>query len=1287
MPNITPPNNYNSEDLFLFCELSSFPNIGGKSVDFTGLKTYNVGFIKQGVGFGITNINVEISPSMQPIIEITFKDLYGNAAIEFDRNAVFLSSLADKGNINDLNYRSMFDLPYPKFKLTLKGYIGKPSAMELNVKRIDVSYVPTDGSYEIKAVFVPNLYGFFADLPFYFLKAIKGLRGITTPGNSSYLSIIDVVEAQVIVQQEQQVIGNSISDIKEKLNRLHNLSDSIFDDDFDWISQPEIRNTDSKGNPIGKMPKIFINVSKYLSRKDKTNSGLVNKSVLLTAQKNSTRDKNIYSKVVVGSISTSQKTNDSEVIYFFDDAAKAANSTAINNGKTLIKQALAECEKYEQEQLVITKKDYIAKTTIKTVFDLLIRDSAFLMGKIIEAGLKGYNSDKNRKDNTDLIGLYYPLTYNSDNEQISYNKAIPEINFVNSFIKALSGGIAEYQRKGLDQSSSLPEGTTTELKKRISNLEIGKQNPYAISPTKNDIIRNLLERTGLISHLFLDDIVRDLDGDTVKDAITSELENVNEGIEKISKEDEHEILAFCEMIKNEISEDGSLKDVNFLQNKSNKITSYLNETSSRIDFKSLTSKVLLTNNIYYSHFPNHSRLYVLFKNSAFENNSTATQSTTTSPSVNIGPFSVDIGDGNDTTAPYSVSNFKIQKIDNDNKDEVNKLIENLTMIDFEKMQKQLKISDSKNIDLLTSLTGMVFTQNLTASSDLSGKYLYGRYSVDFKSEQNSYVWNFAGTTYEAKLQRYILLNICKEISKLIVDNEIKFQEESRKITEKLSDQRVFEIIYTQFHHLCNNWKNLIDAEITNDIGKYLEDKFVNEFGAINVFYEIPLQNIKQSAGGFNLKVENAIVNVDALRNSNEQSTVLNIMSNLCVKNNFMFLAIPGLGDSPNSSISNENIEDLFKPYIEDIQPNSIIPSNHFYVLWMPTPENRIKHNNGDPLYIKFEPDNLNLKKDIFEINYGSLDNTIFKSITMSTEDNKVTSESAIAINNIADPNNSKNFKNFDCSALSVMEGRSYKISVEMIGNSQIKPTQFFVLNSTHIFRGLYQIMKVSHTINNNIMTTKFEAIKMKYSGKNSEFIFIPPITLDGIKEIQQLPQPQPKDTTVIDVLSTGEQFGSRDLNNSIRTSQEKKIQTLHEDVRGRFRNFIYEIQNTTNYIVDITSAYRTFEQQRIERINTNGKASLPGYSYHNYGLAIDINLQGENKNIKLKSPQSEWLDTGVIDIAKKYGFRWGGNFKGYKDNVHFDVGNDYNTTELLQKAYKQFGTNTALIKGNELDLS
>ena len=189
MPAAKNPKSLNISSLVPFCELTAEID-NGSPIDFTGLKTYNLSFWKEGMGFGITDILYEIKPSMQPIVEIIFKDLYGNLAFTVTDSEA--NSQVTKGGFkgSDLNYASIFDLPYPKFKLTLKGYIGRPIRMELNVRKVSVSLVPSDGSYEIKATFIPNMYGFFADLPYEYLKAVKALRLANADDATKFIDIV-----------------------------------------------------------------------------------------------------------------------------------------------------------------------------------------------------------------------------------------------------------------------------------------------------------------------------------------------------------------------------------------------------------------------------------------------------------------------------------------------------------------------------------------------------------------------------------------------------------------------------------------------------------------------------------------------------------------------------------------------------------------------------------------------------------------------------------------------------------------------------------------------------------------------------------------------------------------------------------------------------------------------------------------------------------------------------------------------------------------------------------------
>ncbi len=1281
MANVRPPEKYNSDELYLYCELTTSPEIGGGVVDFSGIKTYNIGFLKEGVGFGITNINVDITPSMQPVIEITFKDFYGNSSIEFRRNSEFLGNLID--DTKSINYASIFELPYPKFKLILKGYIGKVIALDLNVKRIDVTYVANDGSYEIKAVFVPNLYGFFADLPFYFLKSIKYLKfgtGENVP--DTYVSIFDIIENGKKVQQSQTVIQKNIEKLKKNLMILNNETDEMFYDDFNWFDSNLLDDKTSNQENILGYKKLFVNVGKYFTNQTKD----VRTSIFGSESKSKQNRDQLSrlpesKKKIISSISNVNEhlNNNPKLVYF----NQPLNITNYNNAKELIKQALIACDNYEKTQFRETNKDVLEALTIKKVFDLLVQDSSYLMGRILQAGVDGYNRDSNkRNEDKKITGKYFPLIPDeTTNEQKPYAVSGPEVDFVNQFISALSNGIAEGERKKIDQEPITPESLDNVIKKRITNLEIGAKNPYSNAYTANDIISNIIERTGILAHFFMDTIST---GDSdIDNMISSEIENIKVGLDKIlgnNKEDRNELLTFFNTITKIISDDNqnslNVNDVSI-------ITKYINEKVSLINKTTLKAKRIYNNNIFYNVDElSNGDTYVLFDTTKFKLNAVSSGIIGSSENEEI----------TDITIPFSDDDFKyyyVEQKDSDNPSSlINLKIGSRKVYDYSKLQTESDIKKCIVDEKIGTNTKYTYSEK---------KYFYAKYRLDYRNspgllglgEGSPYTWDLLGTTSEAQLQRYALKEISKKLKTEVVSAENKIKDDTKIINNNIQSGQGFEIIYKQFHNLCNNWKNLVDGD-SNSGQKTQKSNIVQDIierFSKNIFYEFPLQNIQSKT---QINVSNAIINIEPLYKNNEQSTILNVMSNICLKNNFMFLAIPGMADSDGVTITNEPLDGLLLPYTNFITNKDVKVGNHFYVLWMPTPENRATLNNGQELYLDFDADNINLSRPVFIIDYGSPNNTIFKSVNMTTEDNKMTSESAIAINTIADPQNSNKFKSFDCSALSVMEGRSYKISVEMIGNAQIKPTQFFILNSTHIFSGLYQIMKVSHTIRPNDMVTKFEAIKMKYNGSYAGFSYIAPITLESLA--QQTTDYYNSNNYVLQTAQnpgvnqielTSEYYGVNDLKNN--PSQLKALSELHPAIRNTFSEFINDIENNLGYHVIITDGYRSIEDSKKLK-DSNNKNAIPGFSFHNYGMAIDINLQSQDLLIKKATPKAAWLKSGVVDIAKKYNLRWGGNFSNYYDPIHFDAGNIYNIKDLNTKFMAQNASSPG-INGNEINLA
>lgn len=131
----------------------------------------------------------------------------------------------------------------------------------------------------------------------------------------------------------------------------------------------------------------------------------------------------------------------------------------------------------------------------------------------------------------------------------------------------------------------------------------------------------------------------------------------------------------------------------------------------------------------------------------------------------------------------------------------------------------------------------------------------------------------------------------------------------------------------------------------------------------------------------------------------------------------------------------------------------------------------------------------------------------------------------------------------------------------------------------------------------------------------------------------------------------------------------KIVDELHPKFSPIIKEFFSIVEKKLGLQMYATSGYRTFkEQEALHKQNSsNAKA---GYSNHNFGFAIDVNVIDKNGKIILKKDSSSksWIDSGVIDIANKLGLSWGGNgtFGNYHDPVHFYIDpKGMNTAKLL----------------------
>ena len=94
-------------------------------------KDYNREIItnkRDSEAFGITNIQIGLNPSYVPTVTINFVDVKGRTLFEQGQNSP---------------YAAFFQMPYPLFFLTVKGFYGKAVKYQLMMHKFNASFDPS----------------------------------------------------------------------------------------------------------------------------------------------------------------------------------------------------------------------------------------------------------------------------------------------------------------------------------------------------------------------------------------------------------------------------------------------------------------------------------------------------------------------------------------------------------------------------------------------------------------------------------------------------------------------------------------------------------------------------------------------------------------------------------------------------------------------------------------------------------------------------------------------------------------------------------------------------------------------------------------------------------------------------------------------------------------------------------------------------------------------------------------------------------------------------------------
>lgn len=117
-------------------------------------------------GLGISNVDISYDNMYMPTITIKFIDVRGSSL--FGREEAVHN---DNGITAETIFGCFFTLPYPKFKLHVKGFFGDAVTYQLACTGFKGNFNSETGNFEITATFIGYQFSLLTDIPFAYIMA------------------------------------------------------------------------------------------------------------------------------------------------------------------------------------------------------------------------------------------------------------------------------------------------------------------------------------------------------------------------------------------------------------------------------------------------------------------------------------------------------------------------------------------------------------------------------------------------------------------------------------------------------------------------------------------------------------------------------------------------------------------------------------------------------------------------------------------------------------------------------------------------------------------------------------------------------------------------------------------------------------------------------------------------------------------------------------------------------------------------------------------------------------
>lgn len=114
---------------------------------------------------GITSININFDSHFYPIVTMNMTDVRGSSLFQSSEYGYVMETKNKENKAESSFFKSLFQFPYPRFLLTVKGFYGNKVTFQLNVDTFNSSFNSDTGNYDITIKFIGYMYGLYTDIP------------------------------------------------------------------------------------------------------------------------------------------------------------------------------------------------------------------------------------------------------------------------------------------------------------------------------------------------------------------------------------------------------------------------------------------------------------------------------------------------------------------------------------------------------------------------------------------------------------------------------------------------------------------------------------------------------------------------------------------------------------------------------------------------------------------------------------------------------------------------------------------------------------------------------------------------------------------------------------------------------------------------------------------------------------------------------------------------------------------------------------------------------------------